>query len=52
MVLTGLIAAFCKAVPLLRLKGRWMEMDLNLVYETEQDLQKTVTLGQLAKKDL
>jgi hypothetical protein len=52
MVLTGLIAAFCKAVPLLWLKGRWMQMDLNLVYETEQDLQKTVTLGQLAKRDL
>jgi hypothetical protein len=24
MVLTGLIAAFCKAVPLFWLKGRWM----------------------------
>jgi hypothetical protein len=52
IVLTGLIAAFCKAVPLLHLKGRWMQMDLNLVYETEQDLQKTVTLGKLAKRDL
>jgi hypothetical protein len=52
MVLTGLIAAFYKAVPLLRLKGRWMQMDLNLLYETEQDLQKTVTLGKLAKRDL
>jgi hypothetical protein len=45
MVLTGLIAAFCKAVPLLCLKGRWMQMDLNLVNNMEQDLQKTVTLG-------
>ena len=52
MVLTGLIAAFCKAVPLLWRKGRWMQMDLNLLYETEQDLQKTVTLGKLAKRDL
>jgi hypothetical protein len=52
MVLTGLIVAFCKAVPLLRLKGRWLQMNLNQVYETEKDLQKSVTLGQLAKRDL
>jgi hypothetical protein len=52
MVLTGLIAAFCKAVPLLRLRGRWLQMNLNQVYETEKDLQKSVTLGQLAKRDL
>jgi hypothetical protein len=45
MVLTGLIAAFCKAVPLLQLKGRWLQIDLNQVYETERDLLKTVTLG-------
>jgi hypothetical protein len=29
MVLTGLIAAFCKAVPLLRQRGRWLQMSLN-----------------------
>jgi hypothetical protein len=51
MVLTGLISAFCKAVPLLRLKGRWLQIDLNQVYETEQDLLKSVTLGQRAKRD-
>jgi hypothetical protein len=52
MVLMGLIAAFCKAVPLLRLKGRWLQIDLNQVYVTEQDLLKLVTLGQRAKRDL
>jgi hypothetical protein len=35
-----------------RLKGVWIQIDLNLVYKTEQDLLKTVTLGQLAKRDL
>jgi hypothetical protein len=52
IVLTGFIAAFGKAVPLLRLRGRWLQMNLNLVYETEKDLQKSVTLDQLAKRDL
>jgi hypothetical protein len=52
MVLTGLIAAFYKAVPLLRLKGRWLQIDLNQVYETERDLLKTLTLGQRARRDL
>jgi hypothetical protein len=52
MVLTGLIVAFSKAVPLLCLRGKWLQMSLNQVYETEADLQKTVTLCQQAKKDL
>jgi hypothetical protein len=52
MVLTGLFAAFCKAVPLLRLRGRWLQMSLNMVYSSEADLQKTVTLCPQAKRDL
>jgi hypothetical protein len=52
MVLTGLIAAFCKAVPLLRLRGRWLQMSLNSVYSSEADLQKTVILCPQAKRDL
>jgi hypothetical protein len=52
MVLTGLIAAFCKAVSLLRLRGRWLQMSLNLVYSSVADLQKTVTLCPQAKRDL
>jgi hypothetical protein len=52
MVLTGLIAAFCKAVPLLRLRGRWLQNSLNSVYSSEADLQKTVILCPQAKRDL
>jgi hypothetical protein len=52
MVLTGLIAAFCKAVPLLRLKGRCFQISLNSVYSSEADLQKTVILCPQAKRDL
>jgi hypothetical protein len=44
MVLTGLIAAFNKAVLLLRLRGIWLQMSLNEVYSSEADLQKTMTL--------
>jgi hypothetical protein len=52
MVLTGLIAAFCKAVPLLRLKGRWLQISLNSVYSSKADLQKTVILCPQARRDL
>jgi hypothetical protein len=52
MVLTGLIAAFCKAVPLLRLKGRWLQISLNSVYSSEADLQKAVILCPQAKRNL
>jgi hypothetical protein len=52
MVLTGLIAAFHKAVPLLRLKGRWLQVLLNLVYFSELDLQKIVILLSQATRDL
>jgi hypothetical protein len=45
MVLPGLIASFFKAVPLLHLKGRWLQISLNLVYSSELDLQKTVILN-------
>jgi hypothetical protein len=41
MVLTGMVAAFHKAVPLLRLKGRFFQLSLNFTYFSVQDLQKT-----------
>jgi hypothetical protein len=52
MVLTGLIAAFFKAVPLLRLKERWLQVSLNSVYSWELDLRKTVILSPQARRDL
>jgi hypothetical protein len=52
MVLTGLIAAFFKAVPLLCLKGRWLQIGSNSVYSSELDLQKTVILSPQARRDL
>jgi hypothetical protein len=52
LVLTGIIAAFCQAVPLLCLKGRWLQISLNSVYSSELDLQKTVILSFQARRDL
>jgi hypothetical protein len=52
MVLSGVIAAFCKVVPLVRLKVRWLQISLNSVYSSEADLQKTVILCPQAKRDL
>jgi hypothetical protein len=52
LVLTGLIAAFFKAVPLLRLKGRLLQISLNSVYSLEMDLQRTVILNPQARRDL
>jgi hypothetical protein len=52
MVLTGLIAAFHNAVPLHRLKGRFIQVSLNSVYFSERDLQKKVTLLPEARRDL
>jgi hypothetical protein len=52
MVLTGLVAAFHKAMPLLRLKGRFIQVSLNLVYFSEKDLQKKVMLFPEARRDL
>jgi hypothetical protein len=52
MVLTGLAAAFHKAVPLLRLKGRFIQLSLNSVYSSEKDLQKKVTLLPEVRRNL
>jgi hypothetical protein len=52
MVLTGLVAAFHKAVPLLRLKGRFIQLSLNSVYSLEEDLQKKVMLLPEARRNL
>jgi hypothetical protein len=52
MVLTGLVAAFHKAVPLLRLKGRYVQLSLNSSYSSVENLQKTVVLLPEARRDL
>jgi hypothetical protein len=52
MVLTGLVAAFHKAVPLLRLKGRFVQLSLNSSYSSVEDLQRTVTLLPEVRRDL
>jgi hypothetical protein len=52
MVLTGLVAAFHKAVPLLRLKGRFIQLSLNSAYSSAADLLKTVVLLPEARCDL
>jgi hypothetical protein len=52
MVLTGLVATFHKAVPLLRLKGRFVQLSLNSSYSSVQDLLKTVTFLPKARRDL
>jgi hypothetical protein len=52
MVLTGLVAAFHKAVPLLRLKGRLVQLSLNSSYSSVVDLRRTVTLLPEARRDL
>jgi hypothetical protein len=51
MVLTGLVAAFHKVVPILRLKGRFVQLSLNS-YSSVEDLQRTVTLLPEARRDL
>jgi hypothetical protein len=51
MVLTGLVAAFRKAGPLLRLKGRYVQLSLNSS-SSVVDLQKTVVLLPEARRDL
>jgi hypothetical protein len=43
MVLTGLVAAFHKAVPLLRLKSSYVQLSLNSSYSSVGDLLRTVT---------
>jgi hypothetical protein len=52
MVLTGLVAAFHKAVPLLRLKSRYIQLSLNSTYSLVEDLLGTVTFLQEARRDL
>jgi hypothetical protein len=52
MVLTGLVAAFHKAVPLLRLKGRFLQRSLNSVYSSAADLQAKVVLLPEVRRDL
>jgi hypothetical protein len=52
MVLTGLVAAFHKAVPLLRLKGHYLQRTLNSVYSSAADLQERVVLLPEARRDL
>jgi hypothetical protein len=52
MVLTGLVAAFHKAVPLLRLKGRFILLSLNSSYSSVEDLQRTVMLHPESRRDL
>jgi hypothetical protein len=52
MVLTGLVAAFHKAVPLLRLKGRFVQLSLNSSYFSAQNLLKMVTLLPEVRRDL
>jgi hypothetical protein len=52
MVLTGLVAAFHKAVPLLRLKSRYIQLSLNSSYSSVRDLLRTVTFLPEARRDL
>jgi hypothetical protein len=52
MVLTGLVAAFHKAMPLLRLKGRFLQLSLNSVYSSAADPLRTVILLPEARRDL
>jgi hypothetical protein len=52
MVLMGLVAAFHKAVPLLRLKGRYVQLSLNSSYSSVEDLRRTVILLPEARRNL
>jgi Mlc titration factor MtfA (ptsG expression regulator) len=52
MILTGLVAAFHRAVPLLRLKGRYIQLSLNSIYSSEADLHRRVVLLPEARRDL
>jgi hypothetical protein len=50
--LTGFVAVFHRAVPLLRLKGRYVQLSLNSVYSSEADLLRRVVLLPEARRDL
>jgi hypothetical protein len=52
LVLTGYVAVFHRAVPLLRLKGRYVQLSLNCVYSSEADLRRKVVLLPEARRDL
>jgi hypothetical protein len=52
LVLTGYVAVFHRAVPLLRLKGRYIQLSLNCVYSSEADLHRRVILLPEARRDL
>jgi hypothetical protein len=52
MVLTRFVAAFYQAVPLLRLKGRYIQLSLNSVYSSAADLLRRVVLHPEARRDL
>jgi hypothetical protein len=52
MVLTGLVAAYHKAVPLLRLKSCYIQLSLNSTYSSVGDLLRTVTFLPEARRDL
>jgi hypothetical protein len=52
MVLMGLVAAFHKVVPLLRLKGKFIQLSLNSSYSSAADLLKMVVLLPEARRDL
>jgi hypothetical protein len=52
MILTGLVAAYHKAVPLLRLKSRYIQLSLNSSYSSVGDLLGTVTFLPEARRDL
>jgi hypothetical protein len=47
-----LVAALHKVVPLLRLKGRYVQLSLNSSYSSVVDLLKTVVLLPEARRDL
>jgi hypothetical protein len=52
MILMGLVAAYHKAVPLLRLKSRYIQLNLNSTYSSVGDLLRTVTFLLEARPDL
>jgi hypothetical protein len=52
MVLTGFLATFHRAVLLLRLKGRYLQLSLNSVYSSAADLLERVVLLPEARRNL
>jgi hypothetical protein len=52
MVLTGLVAAFHRAMPLLRLKGRFLQLSMNSVCSSAAGLLERVVLLPEVRRDL